>query len=180
MSANGLVEGQLDGYLIGRALGPLGRANLLPRAQPAQGEGLGVRARNSLEYQRQPTVLLADDTYATMVSPIRRWLISIISGQTIEKASGLASRPLNICAAEGKIGLLRVYEPGAELPDRACGQATATMFAQVRSDVACAAVVFEGDGLRFATMRVAVRALGAPFGPSFPRFICTNVDEAAQ
>ncbi|MGO9838242.1 MAG: hypothetical protein ACLP1X_29020 [Polyangiaceae bacterium] len=80
----------------------------------------------------------------------------------------------------GKIGLLHVYEPAAELPDRACRQATAKIFEELRSEVACAAIVFEGDGLRFAMMRLTVRALGALFGASSPRFICTNVDDAAR
>ena len=80
---------------------------------------------------------------------------------------------------QGKIGLLHVYQPAAELPDRACRQATAEIFAELRSRIGCAAIVFEGNGLRFAMMRVTVQALGALFGPSFPRFICTNVEDAA-
>jgi predicted protein tyrosine phosphatase len=79
----------------------------------------------------------------------------------------------------GQIGLFHVYQPAAELPDRACRQATAQVFAEFQSRIACAATAFEGEGLRFTMMRVTVQALGALFGPSLPRFICTNVDDAA-
>lgn len=116
---------------------------------------------------------------------IARWLNVLIvirrrqqTLESVERTGRAATEYLR--GAGGKIGLLHVYEPAAELPDRECRQATARIFAEVRSEVACAAVVFEGDGLRFAMMRVAVRALGALFGPSFPRFICTSVDDAAQ
>jgi hypothetical protein len=115
---------------------------------------------------------------------IARWLGVLIvvrrRKQTLESlARTRRAAADHLREAGGKFGLLHVYEPGAELPDRACRQATAQMFAELRSEIACAAIVFEGDGLRFTLMRVTVQAFGALFGPSFPRFICTSVADAA-
>ena len=127
-----------------------------------------------------PLTVYADDAD----NCIARWLNLLViirrRRQTIENIERTRDAATEYLRSGGKIGLLHVYEAGSELPDRACRQATAKIFEELRSDVACAAIVFEGDGLRFAMMRVAVRALGALFGPSFPRFICTNVDDAAQ
>jgi len=128
------------------------------------------------------SIVYADDTD----NCIARWhnvLIIIRRRQqtleNVERTRRAAAEYLQ-GAAPGKIGLLHVYEPSAELPDRECRQAIARIFEEFRSDVACAAIVFEGDGLRFAMMRLTVRALGALFGASSPRFICTNVDDAAR
>jgi hypothetical protein len=136
------------------------------------------------------TLMLAVDVGSVVYADdadncIARWhnvLVIIRRGrQTLENIEHTRRAAREYLLGAGrKIGLLHVYEPAAELPDRACRHATAQIFAEVRSQVACAAIVFEGDGLRFAMMRVAVRALGALFGPSFPRFICTNVDDAAK
>jgi hypothetical protein len=99
--------------------------------------------------------------------------------QTLENIEQTRRAASEYPGGEGKMGLLHVYQSAAELPDRACRQATAQVFAEFRSRIACAAIAFEGNGLRFAMMRVTVQALGALFGPSFPRFVCTNVADAA-
>jgi hypothetical protein len=76
--------------------------------------------------------------------------------------------------------LLYVYEPTAELPDRACRFATAKVLAELRPHVTRIGIVFEGDGLRFAMMRVVVRSLGAIFGHDSGRFIGARVEDAAR
>jgi hypothetical protein len=82
--------------------------------------------------------------------------------------------------APGSVGMLYVYEPTAELPDRACRLATARVFEELRPRIACVAVVFEGDGIKFAMLRVVVRSLGTLFGQSFRRYIGSSVAEAAR
>jgi hypothetical protein len=79
----------------------------------------------------------------------------------------------------GTVGILYVYEPTAELPDRACRLATARIFEELRPRIACVAVVFEGEGIRYSMMRLVVRSLGTLFGQSFRRFIGSSVAEAA-
>jgi hypothetical protein len=78
------------------------------------------------------------------------------------------------------LGLLYVYEPTAELPDRASRLATAKVFEELRPRIVCVGVVFEGDGVKFTMMRVVVRSMGALFGQGSKRFICARVEEAAQ
>jgi len=126
-------------------------------------------------------IVYADDTD----NCIARWhgVLIIIRRrkQTLENVERTRRAAAEYLEGGGrKIGLLHVYEPAAELPDRACRQAIARIFEELRSDVACAAIVFEGEGLRFAMMRLTVRALGALFGASSPRFICTSVGDAAK
>jgi hypothetical protein len=81
---------------------------------------------------------------------------------------------------EARLGLLHVYEAAAELPDRECRRATAEIIEELGAHLACGATVIEGDGLRHAMLRLAVRSLSALAATSVRRFIGDSVDEAIR
>jgi hypothetical protein len=126
-------------------------------------------------------VVYADDAD----NSIGRWRTALIiirrGRQTIEHVERTRKAVTDyIGTSDRRLGLLHVYEPGAELPDRECRRLTANLVAQLGPHIACAATVFEGESLRFAMMRLAVRSLAALSGTTARRFIGADVADAAQ